>query len=400
MQDPQHDQHRLSPRAAEALDRLVESEFESAGDGQDASRLEDLLGLLGTPIEPTADRQARIDLTIVMAKRAESGSLQEQAHVLSQADSEALDHWVEHGPRGAPEALQGRVQRHEQLAELGSAGGGEAGRADRIARTMAAVEADQRLQSERMRFEQGPELRGWRMRLADVVSVAAALLIVASVTLPAINGARNKQQLIACESNMRTSAAALGMYAGDHADYLPMATAGFGGSWMDVGTRDRSNSANLYTLVRAGYESLDSLACPGNPNAARGKAEPDAWDWRSMDEISYSYRIMPADGMRISIEVPSAAQVVVASDRSPVTLRAARGLVIYPEANSPNHRGRGQHLLRLDGSTAWESSPVVDGDNIWLPRPIERVIERARRELGLIRGTEMPESPTDAFVGP
>lgn len=401
MQEPEHDQHRLNPETAEALDRLVESGFGLDNHASaEARRLRDLLGLLDTPIASANERQARIDLAIVMAKRAEAASVESHQDMLCDADAEALDHWVEHGTADAPHALADRINRHESLAQLGSAGGGQADRADRIARTMAAIEADRQLQSERMRFEQGPELKGWRMRLADVVSVAAMLLIIGSVALPAINGARNKQQMLACDANMQNSARAMSTYAGDHADYLPMAAAGFGGSWMDVGTRDRSNSANLYTMVRTGYESLDELACSGNPNAARGEPDPDAWDWRSMGEISYSYRIMPSKGMRVSIKVPSTTQVVVAADRSPVTLRAARGLVIYPEANSPNHRGRGQYLLRLDGSSTWETSPVVGGDNVWLPRPIEQVIERARRELGLIQGTEMPASPTDAFVGP
>ncbi|MEM9373380.1 MAG: hypothetical protein AAGA55_07030 [Planctomycetota bacterium] len=399
MRDPEPD-HSLRPDDAAALDRLVDSGFDPPGDSEQTRRLVGLLGLLDTPVASSEDRSARIDLAVLMARRSEVATVENGSARLTDPDRAALDHWVERGTEGAPDSIAARVSQHESLARLGVSGSHSSDRNERIARTMAAVEADQRLRSERMRFEQGPELRGWRMRLADVVSLAAMLLIAASVALPAINGARNKNQMLACDANMQGAARAMGMYAGDHSDYLPMATAGFGGSWMDVGTPDRSNSANLYTLVRTGYQSLEGLACPGNPNAARGKGDPEAWDWRSMEEISYSYRIMPSDGMRVSIRVPTAAQVVVASDRSPVTLRAANGLVIFPEANSPNHRGRGQHLLRLDGSSAWEGSPVVDGDNIWLPRPIEQVIERARRELGLIQGTEMPESPTDAFVGP
>jgi len=390
----------LSPEDAAALDRLMESGFADTGGDARAQRLGDLLSLLNTPVAGNDAKQARVDLAIVMAKRAEAET-PSAAPTLTEQDRTALDHWVEHGSTNAPEHLADRVDRHEALADLASGGSAYADRSDRIARTMAAIEADQRFQSERLRFEQGPELRGWKMRLADVVSIAAMLLIIGSVALPAINGVRNKQQMLACETNMQSSARAMGTYAGDHADYLPMATAGFGGgSWMDVGTRDRSNSANLYTMVRTGYESLDELACAGNPRAARGEPEPGAWDWRSMNEISYSYRIMPRGGIRISMKVPTTTQVVVTADRSPVTLRAARGLAIIPEANSPNHRQRGQFVLRLDGSSSWEKSPVVDGDNIWLPRQIEQVIRQAREHLGLIQGTEMPESTTDAFVGP
>jgi hypothetical protein len=403
MRDPEQEHNlrheTLSPEDARALDRLMESGFaDTAGDDRGA-RLMGLLGLLDTPIADTDNKQARIDLAIVMARRARSHDA-EAMPALAELDAAAVDHWVERGVGDAPAELADRVTQLEAMATLGSAGAVEADRADRIARTMATIEADRRLQSERMRFEQGPELRGWRMRLADVVSIAAMLLIIGSVALPAINGVRNKQQMLACETNMQNSARAMGIYAGDNADYLPMATAGFGGSWMDVGTRNRSNSANLYTMVRTGYESLDDLACAGNAKAARGEASPDAWDWRSMNEISYSYRIMSQGGLRISVSVPTTTGVVVTADRSPVTLRAAQGLAIIPEANSPNHGQRGQFVLRLDGSSSFEKSPVVDGDNIWLPRPVEQVIQEARVRLGLIKGTEMPESATDAFVGP
>jgi hypothetical protein len=169
---------------------------------------------------------------------------------------------------------------------------------------------------------------------------------------------------------------------------------------MEVGTPSRSNSANLYTLPREGYARLDDFACPTNPLAARGEPAPGSQDWRSIDEISYSYRIMPSGGLRMTVPVTSPTMVVVMSDRSPVTLRASKGLKVFPEANTPNHDSRGQHLLRLDGSATWETSPVIEGDNLWLPRPVEQMLHQIRTQLGIIKGTEMPESEADAFVGP
>ncbi|MBK7404773.1 MAG: hypothetical protein IPJ41_09095 [Phycisphaerales bacterium] len=201
---------------------------------------------------------------------------------------------------------------------------------------------------------------------------------------------------------MREVAGALGGYALDHDAMLPISTAGFGGgTWWDVG-RDpqHSNSANLYTLAREQYLTLASLACPGNPQAARVARTPDARDWSSLDELSYSYRVMA----RPEREVwggPS--QLVVVADRSPVVLRAVRGQVIYPFESSPNHRGRGQHGLFADGSAQWLSSPVLpSGDNIWLPKSIEMVIDEVSRRAGLkpIEGTEAPADRQDSFVGP
>jgi hypothetical protein len=391
---------RLSEADTAALDRLIEAGLEPAYDADArTNRVMSLLGLLGTPVAGETDaRTARVDVTVLRARRA--AQAEADAQPLHADDMNAVDRWMD----GVSDAGSDRVARVESLAALAASGppSDPAERAARIERVMAAVSQEESFRAERMTLDQGPELSGWRMRLADVISIAAMLLLGASVALPAMNAVGQRQERLACLNNMQTSARAFGTYAGDHADFLPMATAGFGGSrWMDVGTKERSNSANLFTLVRTGYEGLDDLACAGNPHAARGAADPGAWDWDSMQEISYSYRIMPNGGLRMTLPVATPAQVVVTADRSPVTLRIAAGLPVIPEANSPNHAGRGQYVLRLDGSADWERSPVVGGDNIWLPRSIETVIRQVRERLDQnFRGTEIPDSPTDAFVGP
>ncbi len=396
------DSPRLSPADAAALDRLIESgTHPDPGDARQA-RIADLLALLGTPVAAESDRSTRVSLTQVRARRAALAEAQTDHPAeplrLSPADAEALDRWMESpATTGDP-----RVERHDALARLATTGPETAASArDRlIERTMAAVRAAEAAEARVLRIEQASEHAGSRFRLSDLVSLAAMLLIVASVALPAMQGVAHHREQAACLTNMQTAARAFGSYAGANADMLPMATAGFGGSWMDVGTPNRSNSANLYTLPREGYARLDDFACPTNAHAPRGAPEPGSMDWRSMDEISYSYRIMGGGGLRMTVAVPSAAQVVMIADRSPVTLRASRGEVVYPEANSPNHAARGQHLLRMDGSSTWEKTPVVDGDNIWLPRQAEEVIRHVRTRMGIIRGDEMPASPTDAFVGP
>lgn len=393
--DPQSP--RLNPADADALDALFQSGLRSTGADERACRVADLLALLDTPVAAESDRGARVLVTQVRMLR------QNAPQGLLPSDTAALDHWMAHGPVNAPSPLADRVRRQEALALLGSAGtpASPTERNALVEKTLAAVAAQSQSQSRRMKFEDAPAPRGgWRVRMADLVSVAAMLLIGASVALPAFDAVGRQQQTLACLGNMQTTSRAFGMYAGSNADMLPMATAGFGGSWLDVGTKDRSNSANLFTLVRTEHALLDDLACPGNPVAPRGNPAPDAWDWKSIDEISYSYRIMRGGGLRMTVAVPSTTQVVVAADRSPVTLLAVRGIPVVPEYNSPNHGGRGQHTLRLDGSTTWENTPVIDGDNMWLPRAIEDVIRHVRSQAGIIQGNEMPASETDAFVGP
>tara|TARA_R110000782_G_scaffold20675_11_gene55847 strand:- start:9817 stop:11010 length:1194 start_codon:yes stop_codon:yes gene_type:complete len=387
---------RLTPADAEALDRLMSSDGQPVeGTDPRQARLGRLLSLLGTPVAGERDRPARIALTDVRSRRTA-----ERNGPLLAEDAAALDHWME--GTEAPAALQARVSKHEALASLatGGAPSQDASRAELVERTMSAVRLAETQRQSRMRIDDQSGASGSRFRLADLVSVAAMLLIGASVAIPAFEAASRSRERSACMANMQAAARAFGTYAGANADMLPMATAGFGGSWMDVGTPNRSNSANLFTLARTDHARLDDLACPSNPGALRGEPAAGAMDWRSIDELSYSYRIMPDGGLRMTIAVPSTTRVVVTADRSPATLRVARGQPIVPEENTPNHDARGQHVLRLDGSAMWAKSPVVGGDNIWLPRPIEAVIHEVRSRLGLIKGNEMPSSETDAFVGP
>ena len=397
---PNPDQPRLSEADAMALDRMIDSGFSSPGDPR-GQRIADLLALLGTPVPGEADRDTRADIILVRARRAAVSEAESQH--LGAEDAQALDQWMDGGRTDALNHPDSRIGRHEALASLISTGPASSPeqRHALIERTIRAAQDAEREQRQSLRFEEHAATAGGaRFRLTDLISIAAMLLIVASVGLPAFQGAARYREQAVCMSNMRAAAQAFGAYAGANADMLPMATAGFGGSWMEVGNPNRSNSANLYTLPREQYLRLDDLACPTNPNAPRGTPAPGSMDWKSMDEISYSYRIMSNGGLRMSVAVPTTTRVVVMADRSPVTLRVARGQVVFPEANTPNHDGRGQHVLRLDGSTAWAKTPVIEGDNIWLPHQIEEIIRQVRSQMGIIQGNEMPASETDGFVGP
>lgn len=397
---PEADSFRLSEADGAALDALMEAGLRATPGGDPrAARVAALLDLLGTPVPGEADRGARVSVVAIRARRAALAEADAEGAGLLPDDAAALDCWMDGGP--APDHLRERVGRQADLAALVRAGPapGLDARTALIERTLRAAEEAERARAGRMKLQDAPAPSGSRFRLADLVSIAATLLIVASVAIPAMQGVTRYREQAACLSNMQVAARAFGSYAGSNADMLPMANAGFGGSWMEVGNPKRSNSANLYTLPRERFMRLDDLACPTNHQAPRGTPEPGSMDWRSMDEISYSYRIMTDGGLRMSVAVPSTTRVVVMADRSPVTLRAARNQVIFPEANTPNHDARGQHVLRLDGSAEWAKSPVIEGDNIWLPQQLETLIRQVRAELG-IKGDELPASATDAFVGP
>ncbi len=392
---------QLSAEDRATIDRIFGSDPESfiAESDRDHAVL-NLLNLLDSPVASELQKRTRLDLIQLLAARLESVPDIHELE-LSPADQQALDQYIDNGydtSRVDP-TLQARAIKCDQIGEVITSSK-QGVSSDLVDRTLASIQTH--IDQEEAAMAVSNSGRGsFSMRWSDLISIAATLLLVASVTIPVMSGVRSKAQKSLCFENMHAAANAFGLYAGSNRDMLPMATAGFGPTWMDVGsTPDRSNSSNLFTLVRTNNADLDDLACPSNPNAATGEMEPGAWDWNSLAEVSYSYRIMPPGGMRASA-IAQPVGVVLLADRSPVVLRVARRQPVIPEENSPNHRGKGQHMLMLDGSSEWTQSPVLENsDNIWLPRPIEQIIHQARSKLGIIKGSEQPDGPTDAFVGP
>ncbi|GIK18806.1 MAG: hypothetical protein AMXMBFR77_11740 [Phycisphaerales bacterium] len=380
----------LSAADAAALDALVAAGFDPGSVTEPhrarAQRIASLLGLLNNA--PIGRSGRLVDLAFAGALGLEPS--------LCAEDAAALDAWLESGGHAAsvPEALRARAERHGALA--GAVCECDPGDRDSLVdRTLALVQASIDRDSESLVFERAA---GRRVRFADLVSVAAVLLIGASVVWPILSSVRDQARRIACAANLHGAANAMSGYASLNQNALPMVTASYGGgTWWNVGKGpDRSNSANLYTLAREKYISLASLACPGNPNAATVPASPEDRDWRTLDEVSYSYRV---------ISVPQAprwgdsTRVLVMADRSPVVQRAVRGERPNPVASTPNHGGRGQHLLFNDGGVEWHASPVLpNGDNIWFPRSLERVLHQLSG--GRLTGRELPDGPDDAFVGP
>ncbi len=385
-----------------AIDRLFENGLRAQDPLNDQEqRLQQLLSLLDTPVTDESHKDARADMIEILARRIERESLKE-SH-LTPAAAHACDEYIDAGYTlsGVSDDAHPRAEKLDAIGSLITSSGEVSDSRERlVSATLANIQSHIDAEESAMKTQPraGFQLPG---RWADLVSIAAMLLLAASVIMPIMSGMRSANQKEICFNNMNQTAGAFGLYTGANRDMLPMATAGFGPTWMDVGTTpERSNSSNLYTLIRNQFAGLDDLACPTNPNAARGDADPDAWDWNSLEEISYSYRIMPRGGMRATA-VESPVGVVLLSDRSPVILRIKANEPVRPEENSPNHDHTGQHMLMLDGSSQWSSSPVLNArDNIWLPRPIESAIHEVREKHGIISGNEQPDGPTDAFVGP
>ncbi|MEL7473799.1 MAG: hypothetical protein AAGK04_10820 [Planctomycetota bacterium] len=401
--DQQPREASLSPDAAGAVDRWLEDR--AAGRKPTSSPVARLLETLGAPVpgqEPADTTLA--DATVLRIAREGALAACDAEPSLGRLSAEAVDAWAIAGYSAAHTAgdLRPRAERLDGLSSLVTETPTPLASSDLVARTMARV--DQAAAHEPLPF------RPSRFRMTDLLSAAAVLLIAASVIWPMMASARASSERAMCEANLGSTGQAISAYTTSNDGYLPIATAGFAQPiafqrrspspasqpWWDVGSRERpANSAHLFVLVRESYAEIDDLACPGNPMAPRRLTDPSAVDWSSIDEISYSYQFAHDAPIWLRSN-----RGVLLADRSPVVQRAVRGEAANPFANSDNHERRGQHTLRVDGSAAWLTSPITEtGDNIWLPRHIERMIDRAIRELHL-QGLEQPEGPDDAFVGP
>ncbi len=423
--NPEPDQptpQTLGAHDAGAVDALSESGLDPARTRAEhrerAGKIARLLGLLGRG-GPVADRSlGDVTFARVMHLRgvkagAHAAPSREiggpgawpSAIELSPKDDEALESWVMHGfdAERVASSLRPRARRHEALAALATgARAGVAAPSDLVGGTLARIEAEIGRQRDTLSFEGALQRRRRGMRMADLLSVAAVLVIGAAVVWPVLGAMREQGRRTVCRANLFNTAAAMASYAGSNRDSLPMATASLGGGqWWDVGSQDgHANSANLYTLVRDGYTTLADLACPGNPHAARGECDRIARDWRTIEEVSYSMQLVYGPQRR-TWDAANAQPVL--ADRSPVVLAAIRRQLIDPLANAPNHGAQGQCVLYTDGSVRWFRSPVLpNGDNIWLPRAVENRIEEIGRQLppGSLSGRELPDGADDTVLGP
>lgn len=214
--------------------------------------------------------------------------------------------------------------------------------------TLARIDKYEAERQARMGFDRAEEgqyrSRG-RLRVPDFVTVAAVLLIVASISLPLMRSMRQRSIDQTCANNLRLVGYAFGSYAADNDNMLPVARAGIGSSWDSV-----ANVLNLAPLVEGQYCERGHMSCPGHDD---------------LTDQSYSYQ-WQLEGAQLYWGVGPV--TVVLGDRNPLIDAARQGATLSPLSISSNHPGRGQNVLTSDGTAMWLEAPVVGrGDNIWLP---------------------------------
>ncbi|MEO0587452.1 MAG: hypothetical protein AAF078_07425 [Planctomycetota bacterium] len=242
---------------------------------------------------------------------------------------------------------------------------------DLVRQTVAAVDAAR----QRERFAQQVEiLRQPRMTLGfswqQGVVAAAAFLIAVSLLLPTLNRQRADAQRLAGMANLGRAGVALSSYAIANEGVMPKRDAVVGSTWWDVGApldehgHVRSNSAHLFQLVRSEYVTVDTLGSPANPYApARGELTVNDHDWRSADQISFSYQNQFTP---YAVRIDDQAAMVILADKNPLFVPSTAGGSLAFNADAPLHAnsnlhgGAGQNMLFANGAVIWSVRSAIE----------------------------------------
>ena len=215
--------------------------------------------------------------------------------------------------------------------------------------TLARIDREEARRSERMRVDTAQievSERGFRIRVPDFVTVAAMLLIVASVVLPMMHSNRVNAQRNECANNLRLVGHGLANYAADHQGDMPVTAAASLGSVFGDLVPQRVDAG---ALAREGYCSSGHLDCPGHA------------------DTTGSFSCQTQGARRLTLQrIPGV--TVVMGDLNPVLAAMLAGQKFDPMTSSDNHGGGYQNLLQSDGSTFYLLfRPMLGNDNIWLP---------------------------------
>ena len=224
--------------------------------------------------------------------------------------------------------------------------------------TLARINSYDLQQSERLRIntnEIAPAIGGFRIRMPDFISVAAVLLIVASVFIMVGQNARARSVSNQCASNMAMVGQGLLNYATDHNGATPTEGALNLASFFGGSTPHRTAEKQLVNL---GYCDINHLNCPGHGG----------------EESGFSYQTQPKE-LWTNLQ-QSGRVIVLLSDRNPILEKMLLGQQYDPLTRSKNHGSLGQNQLQDDGSTkSITGPPVIAGDKIWVLDESSRTID-------------------------
>ncbi len=241
------------------------------------------------------------------------------------------------------------------------------------------------------------------LRFPELITIAASIALVVGLLVPAVRDWRQMSLRQNCALQQASIAMGMNSYAAAHDGKLPQIAENLGKTWMRldrVGPK-RTDTSNLFLLVKLGYSKPKLFVCPSvgyEPQTLKYQLSGLS-DFPSESVVSYSYQNM------FGLHRPgrdSPKGFAILADRNPLLKLGPRPTkaTLFLVNISPNHgwdpRYSGQNVLRLDWSVSWTTTAQAGfkGDNIWLPADFG---DDARAGL---QGQEVPANREDSFLGP
>ncbi len=266
--------------------------------------------------------------------------------------------------------------------------------ADLAERTLARIASVQRTNA-LLAMQQtagGGKIRS-TFSLKELSAIAAMVLILLGVLIPALQTARRRSREGLCAMQLGQIGNALQTHAINHDGMLPGSKAAEGRWLRHDSSPAASNSQALFALLKERHlTSPVVFQCPaiGGPSFV---LTPELDDFPHPGHISYSYQYS-FDGYALCVTDPTltcvAEQMAILADQSPFfaggVFRRDR-----PEQTISDNHPDGQNMLYLDGHVNWaiSSEAGVDGDHIFLAQ-----------NQNEYDGDETPANPTDSFLLP
>ena len=187
---------------------------------------------------------------------------------------------------------------------------------------------------------------GFSFRMPDLISVAAMILIAASVVIWLGRGTRATSLSNQCASNMAAVGMGLANYAVDHDGQLPTTAVAGLGSLFGGASPERLDP----TPLLGEYCESHHLNCPGHDGDTSSGFSYQTQQKEIWDALKRHRRVF-----------------VLMSDTNPILDAILEGKDHDPLTRSRNHGGNGQNQLLDDGSTmSLIGPPVLGGDKIWI----------------------------------
>jgi hypothetical protein len=236
-----------------------------------------------------------------------------------------------------------------------------------------------------------------RYRLAQIAAIAAVFLAISGIGFPVFSNLRQSSWKTACLSNFGRLGQAITRYAGDHDGQLPSVPMAAGSPWYKIGeqgSENQSNTRHLWILIQQDYATPEDFVCPGHRQSQAACGDSGVFsrlnDFPCHRNISYSYQLLCGKN-----NLDTSGNSLLLADRNPLfenictcckptdqTRLEGFQVRLDPQLlaqMSSNHRGRGQNILRRDGSALFVVDRQIGDDDIYTLKGIL-----------LYRGIEIP----------